>query len=49
MKTTMKFSKRLAGTCRILLNPYWDSYVNIEQYEALLRGEGGILSVSFDP
>ena len=35
----------LAGTCRILLNPYWDSYVNIEQYEALVRGEGGFLAV----
>jgi hypothetical protein len=34
----------LAGTCRILLNPYWESYVNIEQYEALVRGEGGILA-----
>ena len=34
----------LAGTCRILLNPYWDCYVNIEQYQALLRGEGGILA-----
>ena len=29
----------LAGTCRILLNPYWESYVHIEQYEALVRGE----------
>ena len=35
----------LAGTCRILLNPYWDCYVNIEQYEALVRGEGGFLAV----
>jgi hypothetical protein len=34
----------LAGICRILLNRYWESYVNIEQYEALLRGEGGILA-----
>jgi len=34
----------LAGTCRILLNPYWESYVNIEQYEALVRGEGGFLA-----
>jgi hypothetical protein len=34
----------LAGTCRILLNPYWDCYVNIEQYEALLRGEGDFLA-----
>ena len=34
----------LAGTCRILLNPYWESYVNIEQYEALVRGEGRILA-----
>jgi hypothetical protein len=34
----------LAGTCRILLNPYWESYVNIEQYQALLSGEGGILA-----
>ena len=34
----------LAGTCRILLNPYWESYVNIEQYEALLRGEGDFLA-----
>ena len=39
----------LAGTCRILLNPYWESYVNIEQYEALLRGEGGFPRLSFDP
>jgi hypothetical protein len=30
-----------AGTCRILLNRYWESYVNIEQYQALVRGEGG--------
>ena len=35
----------LAGTCRILLIPYWESYVNIEQYEALVRGEGGFLAV----
>ena len=35
----------LAGTCRILLNWYWKSYVNIEQYEALKRGEGGCLAV----
>jgi hypothetical protein len=34
----------LAGTCGILLNPYWDCYVNIEQYESLRRGEGGILA-----
>ena len=34
----------LAGTCRILLNRYWESYVNIEQYEALLRGEGGFFA-----
>ena len=34
----------LAGTCRILLNRYWESYVNIEQYEALIRGEGGFLA-----
>ena len=34
----------LAGTCRILLNPYWDCYVNIEQYEALVREEGGFLA-----
>jgi hypothetical protein len=34
----------LAGTCRILLNRYWKSYVNIEQYEALKRGEGGCLA-----
>ena len=39
----------LAGICRILLNRYWESYVNIEQYEALVRGEGGFLAVSFDP
>jgi hypothetical protein len=35
----------LAGTCRNLLNPYWESYVNIEQYEALKRGEGGCLAL----
>jgi hypothetical protein len=35
----------LAGTCRILLNLYWDCYVNIEQYECLRRGEGGFLAV----
>jgi hypothetical protein len=29
----------LAGTCRILLNRHWESYVNIEQYEALVRGD----------
>jgi hypothetical protein len=34
----------LAGTCRILLNPHWESYVNIEQYDAVVRGEGGILA-----
>jgi hypothetical protein len=34
----------LAGTCRILLNPYWESYVNIEQYQAVVKGEGGILA-----
>jgi hypothetical protein len=33
-----------AGTSRILLNPYWKSYVNIEQYEALKRSEGGCLA-----
>jgi hypothetical protein len=34
-----------AGTCRILLNRYWESYVNIEQYEALVRGDGGYLAL----
>ena len=42
MKTTTKYSKPLAGICRIPLNRYWQSYVNIEQYEALVRGEGRI-------
>ena len=39
----------LAETCRILLTPHWESYVNIEQYEALVRGEGGNPCRSFDP
>ena len=34
----------LAGTCRILLNRCWESYADIEQYEALKRGEGGCLA-----
>ena len=45
MKTTDAIRETLAGTCRILLIPYWESYVNIEQYEALVRGEGEFLAV----
>ena len=40
----------LAGTCRILLNPYWESYVNIEQYRGFVAWRGGNPSrLSFDP
>jgi hypothetical protein len=34
----------LADTSRILANKYWDSFVNLEQYERLKRGEGKVLA-----
>jgi hypothetical protein len=34
----------LADTSRILANRYWDSFVNLEQYERLKRGEGKVLA-----
>jgi hypothetical protein len=35
----------LADTSRILANKYWDSFVNLEQYERLKRGEGKVLAI----
>ena len=34
----------LSGTCRVLRNEYWETFVNIEQYDRLRRGEGKILA-----
>jgi hypothetical protein len=34
----------LADTSRILANRYWESFVNLEQYERLKRGEGKLLA-----
>ena len=34
----------LADTSRILANRYWESFVNLEQYERLKRGEGKVLA-----
>jgi hypothetical protein len=34
----------LSGTCRVLRNEYWETFVNIEQYDRLQRGEGKILA-----
>ena len=34
----------LADTSRILANRYWDSFVNLEQYQRLKRGEGKMLA-----
>ena len=34
----------LADTSRVLANRYWDSFVNLEQYERLKRGEGKVLA-----
>jgi hypothetical protein len=34
----------LSGTCRILRNEHWDTYVNVEQYERLRRGENQVLA-----
>jgi hypothetical protein len=34
----------LADTSRILANGYWDSFVNLEQYQRLKRGEGKVLA-----
>jgi hypothetical protein len=35
----------LADTSRILANKYWDSFVNLEQYERLKQGEGKVLAI----
>jgi hypothetical protein len=34
----------LSDTCRILRNEHWDTFVNMEQYERLRRGEGHVLA-----
>ena len=34
----------LSGTCRVLRNEYWETFVNIEQYDRLRRGEGKVLA-----
>ena len=34
----------LSGTCRVLRNGYWETFVNIGQYDRLQRGEGKILA-----
>jgi hypothetical protein len=34
----------LAGTSRILANPHWDTFVDLEQYARLKRGEGKVLA-----
>ena len=34
----------LSGTCRVLRNEYWETFVNIGQYDRLQRGEGKILA-----
>lgn len=34
----------LSGTCRILRNENWDTFVNIEQYDRLRRGEKRVLA-----
>ena len=34
----------LADTSRILANRYWDTFVNLEQYERLKRGAGKVLA-----
>lgn len=34
----------LSGTCRVLRNEYWETYVNIEQYDRLRRGDGKVLA-----
>jgi hypothetical protein len=34
----------LADTSRILANRYWESFVNLEQYQRLKRGEGKVLA-----
>jgi len=34
----------LADTSRILANGYWDSFVNLEQYQRLMRDEGKVLA-----
>jgi len=34
----------LTETSRILANRYWESFVNLEQYERLRRGEGKVLA-----
>jgi len=34
----------LADTSRVLANRYWDTFVNLEQYERLKRGQGKVLA-----
>ena len=40
----MKFWRRFPAPAEFLRNEYWETYVNIEQYDRLQRGEGKILA-----